>query len=120
MTAQAAYVDPSTGIIYPLDVPRWCSDGGAPLMITDLPGIGREEIKSEVRSLWRYAAALPLALSTPVTLGEGCTPLVRRTWRGSSALFKLEWFAPTGSFKDRGASVMVSVLQQQGIERIVA
>jgi threonine synthase len=119
MTAQAAYVDPSTGIIYPLDVPRWCSDGGAPLMITDLPGIGREQIKSKVRSLWRYAAALPLALSTPVTLGEGCTPLVQRNWRGSSALFKLEWFAPTGSFKDRGAAVMVSVLQQQGVERIL-
>jgi threonine synthase len=119
MTAQAAYVDPSTGTIYPLDVPRWCSDGGAPLMITDLPGIGREQIKSEVRSLWRYAAALPLALPTPVTLGEGCTPLVRRNWRGPSALFKLEWFAPTGSFKDRGASVLVSVLQQQGVEHIL-
>jgi threonine synthase len=116
---QAAYVDPSTATIYPLDVPRWCSDGGSPLMITDLPGIGREQIDRGVRSLWRYAAALPLVPSNPVTLGEGCTPLVRRNWHGASALFKLEWFAPTGSFKDRGASVMVSVLRQQGIERIL-
>jgi threonine synthase len=116
---QAAYVDPSTATIYPLDVPRWCSDGGSPLMITDLPGIGREQIDCGARSLWRYAAALPLVPSNPVTLGEGCTPLVRRNWHGASALFKLEWFAPTGSFKDRGASVMVSVLRQQGIERIL-
>ena len=119
MTAQAAYIDPSTAIKYPLNVPRWCSDAGAPLMITELPGIGRAEIDRGVRSLWRYAAALPLAPSNPVTLGEGCTPLVRRNWRGASALFKLEWFAPTGSFKDRGASVMVSILRQQGIDRIL-
>ena len=119
MTAQAAYVDPTTATKYPLDVPRWRSDGGTPLMITDLPGIGRKHIDCGVRSLWRYAAALPLSLSNPVTLGEGCTPLVRRDWRGASALFKLEWFAPSGSFKDRGASVMVSVLREQGIGRIL-
>ncbi|MBV9219682.1 MAG: pyridoxal-phosphate dependent enzyme, partial [Methylobacteriaceae bacterium] len=35
------------------------------------------------------------------------------------ALFKLEWFAPTGSFKDRGASVMISVLRQQGVTRVL-
>jgi threonine synthase len=53
-------------------------------------------------------------------MGEGCTPLVRRRWRvGAAALFKLEWFAPTGSFKDRGASVMVSALRQQGVDRIL-
>jgi threonine synthase len=119
MAAQAAYIDPSTGTHYPLDVPRWCSDSGAPLMITDLAGIGRAEIASGIRSLWRYAAALPLAVANPITLGEGCTPLVRRDWHGASALFKLEWFAPTGSFKDRGASVMVSILRQQGIGRIL-
>jgi threonine synthase len=119
MSAPAAYVDPSTATRYPLELPRWCSDGGAPLMITDLPGIGRRQIDGGVRSLWRYAAALPLAPSNPVTLGEGCTPLVRRNWHGAPALFKLEWFAPTGSFKDRGASVMVSILRQQGIDRIL-
>jgi threonine synthase len=88
-------------------------------MISDLPGIGRKQIETGVRSLWRYAAALPLAFSDPVTLGEGCTPLVRSNWHGASALFKLEWFAPSGSFKDRGASVMVSLLREQGINRIL-
>jgi threonine synthase len=32
---------------------------------------------------------------------------------------KLEWFAPTGSFKDRGASVLISLLRQQGITSIL-
>jgi threonine synthase len=38
---------------------------------------------------------------------------------GYNALFKLEWFAPTGSFKDRGASVMMSFLKNQNINEVV-
>ena len=33
--------------------------------------------------------------------------------------FKLEWFNPTGSFKDRGASVMLSHLASQGATRVL-
>ncbi len=115
----ARYVDPATGVTYPLEVPRWRSDAGGPLMVTPLPGIGRDDIDKGVRSLWRYAASLPLAVRDPVSLGEGCTPLVERRWRGVPALFKLEYFAPTGSFKDRGASVMISVLREQGVRRVL-
>ena len=97
-----AYVDPTTGQTYPLSEPRWRSDAGAPLMITALPGIGRDMIDKGVRSLWRYAAALPVEVPDPITMGEGLTPLVSRDWRGVPARFKLEWFSPTGSFKDRG------------------
>jgi threonine synthase len=114
-----AYIDPVTDRHYPLEVARWRSDDGHPLMITALPGIGRADIATRTRSLWRYAAAFPCAVSSPVTMGEGCTPLVERRLEGARALFKLEWFAPTGSFKDRGASVMVSMLRQQGIDRIL-
>ena len=116
---QPCYVDPATGATYPLDQPRWRSDTGGPLMISDLPGIGRSEIRRDVRSLWRYAAALPLAIADPVSLGEGLTPLVGRRWRGHTAHFKLEWFAPSGSFKDRGASVMISALRQQGMRNVL-
>ena len=45
---------------------------------------------------------MPIA---PVSLGEGCTPLVEKEWEGARLRFKLEWFAPTSSFKDRGAAV---------------
>jgi threonine synthase len=116
---QAAYIDPVTGRAYPLGEPRWRSDDGGPLMITPLPGIGRHEIDRGRRSLWRYAAALPVVVRDPVTMGEGCTPLIERRWKGTRALFKLEWFAPTGSFKDRGASVMVSILRQQGVTHLL-
>src|SRR5271155_3075795 len=114
-----AYVEPLSGRLYPLEVPRWRSDDGLPMMITPLPGIGRGDIAAERRSLWRYAAALPFPIPDPVTMGEGCTPLVERRWDDARALFKLEWFAPTGSFKDRGASVMISALRQQGVTRLL-
>ena len=68
----ASYIDPSNGELYPLDVPRWRSDGGGPLMVTPLTGIGRDEIERGTRSLWRYRAALPVGIVAPISLGEGC------------------------------------------------
>ncbi len=88
-------------------------------MITPLPGIGRGDIQLGVRSLWRYAASFPVSVADPISMGEGCTPLLEHPWRGGRAQFKLEWFAPTGSFKDRGASVMISALRQQGMTRLL-
>ncbi|HEY4250127.1 MAG TPA: pyridoxal-phosphate dependent enzyme [Roseomonas sp.] len=119
MTDPIAYLDPRTDATYPLDTPRWCGDDGAPLMLTPMPGIGREAIRTGIRSLWRYAAALPFAPEAPITMGEGCTPLVPRRIAGAEALIKCEWLMPTGSFKDRGASVMLSLLRAQGIGHVL-
>ncbi len=117
--AEPAYVDPRTGQTYPIGVPRWRSDAGHPLMITPLPGLGRGDLDTARRSLWRYAAAFPVPIRNPVTLGEGLTPLVEHRWGAGRMHAKLEWFAPTGSFKDRGASVMISTLKQQGVDRVL-
>ena len=117
-----AYLDPRTGETFPLDEPRWCGPGGAPLMLTALPGLVCAEIETSVRSLWRYRAALPMAAglgSDPITMGEGCTPLLPRTLHGGRAYLKCEWFMPTGSFKDRGASVMLSMLRAQSITSVL-
>jgi threonine synthase len=115
----AAYVDPATQMKYSLDVPMWRSPTGGPLMITELPGIRRQEIKRDTRSIWRYQAALPMEVEKPVSMGEGCTPLLRGSFGGKPCSFKLEWLSPTGSFKDRGASVMISCLRQQGIDSVL-
>ena len=112
-------IDERNGNTYPVNEPRWCSDQGNSLRVSDLPGISRERVDGTERSLWRYRAAFPFEITDPVSLGEGCTPLVRRQFRGHDAFFKLEWLMPTGSFKDRGASVMLSVLRQQGIDEVV-
>lgn len=116
---QPHYLDPRTGKHYPLSDRRWRSDDGNPLMLSTLPGITRDDIDTRERSLWRYRAALPLAIDSRASMGEGCTPLVEKAWGGLSPLFKLEWFNPTSSFKDRGASVMVSFLKQLGVDHIL-
>jgi len=115
----AAYLDTDSGRRLPLDTPLWRSPAGRPLMITPLAGMTRNDIDRTQRSLWRYARSLPVRVADPISLGEGCTPLVRRRIDGLEALFKLEWMMPSGSFKDRGASVMLSLLRQQGIDAVL-
>lgn len=120
-----SYVEPKSGRTFPLDKPIWCDkrrDGSPiPLLLTPLRGITRDQIDTRERSLWRYAAALPLACSDPISLGEGCTPLVPVTYgsAGATVHFKLEWFNPTSSFKDRGTSVMLSLLRHQGVTDVL-
>jgi threonine synthase len=114
-----AYLDPRTGQTFPLDQPRWCGPDRGPLLLTPLPGLTRARIDTATRGLWRYRAALPMQVGDPITMGEGCTPLIRRTLHGAPALLKCEWFMPTGSFKDRGASVMLSLLRAQGVREVL-
>lgn len=59
-----------------------------------------------------------------ITLGEGDTPSVRLRSVGQllgirNLYGKLELTNPTGSFKDRGSSVMVSVAREQGVLELV-
>ena len=115
----AFYVEPRSGDRYPLDVPRWCADGPKPLLINPLGGISRDEIDRGIRSLWRYQASLPVEIAKPISMGEGCTPLVQKEWDDFRPFFKLEWFNPTCSFKDRGTTVMLSYLRQLGIDAVL-
>lgn len=117
-TVGPSLVDRS-GHRYPADQPRWRGDDGTPLVFEALPGIGREQIDTAVNSQWRYRAALPnpLAHIEPVTLGEGRTPFITRTFDGIDVGLKVESMNPTGSFKDRGVAVMTTALRQQGIGR---
>jgi threonine synthase len=90
-----------------------CPDCGQPLIVRLSNTPARREITTEA-SLWRYRAALPLAVGEQaVTLGEGMTPLielphlakevgVRRLW------VKDEGMNPTASFKARGLMMAVT------------
>ncbi|GAA3870857.1 pyridoxal-phosphate dependent enzyme [Streptomyces sedi] len=119
MPAQPPTLIDRAGRRYPVDRPRWRGDDGSPLMPEPLPGITRREIDTAVNSQWRYRAALPLPEAEPVTLGEGRTPLLEREWAGLRVAVKPESTNPTGSFKDRGVSVMVSALRHQGVTRLL-
>jgi len=117
--ASVSYVDPSTGQHYPLTEARWCADNGHYLNLAPAPGLGRADIDASRHSVWRYAKALRVDSGHAVSLGEGGTPLVAGEWKGASVLYKLEFMMPTGSFKDRGMTVMVSYLKSRGLDRVL-
>ncbi|RZU48663.1 threonine synthase [Krasilnikovia cinnamomea] len=118
MTGDPALVDRG-GRHYPLAEPRWRGDDGSPLAVTALGGLTRDDLDTTVRSQWRYAAALPVSIRHPVTLGEGMTPLLPLPVDGLELMVKPEWYNPTASFKDRGTTVMISLLAQQGVGAVL-
>jgi threonine synthase len=113
------YIDAATGATYPLDVPRWCGDGGAYLNLGDAPGLTRGEIDTSRRSVWRYAKAMLVDEKDAVTLGEGWTPLICGKLDGVAVTMKLEFMMPTGSFKDRGMTTLITYLKSSGIRSVL-
>lgn len=78
-------------------------------------------------TMWRYWDLLPLHNPDNITsMGEGGTPLLHATNLGmmlgrSQIYIKDERQGPTGSFKDRQASLAISVMKEQGVtEAVVA
>ncbi|MBM3372631.1 MAG: pyridoxal-phosphate dependent enzyme [Betaproteobacteria bacterium] len=113
------YIDSSNAAEYAIETARWCGDGGAYLNLSPSPGLRRGDIRASERSVWRYAAAIGVETRHAVTLGEGMTPLLERAWQGAAVNFKLEFMMPTGSFKDRGMTVLVSYLNSRGIDHVL-
>ena len=76
--------------------------------------------------LWRYREVLPVTQdSSIVSLGEGFTSLLHTERLGArlglaNLYLKNEAMNPTGSFKDRGMAVAVSMARELGITRIAA
>lgn len=69
--------------------------------------------------LWRYFQVLPVDLDYVCSLGEGLTPLVPGTLAGQRVFFKLDALLPTGSFKDRGAAVLIAHLRRLGLNKVI-
>jgi len=97
-----------------------CSSCNGPLLITydyqHLKGrVTATKLAGTGPGLWRYKALLPVQPNTEViTLGEGGTPLLAprklaRLLGLSQLLIKYEGSNPTGSFKDRGTAVGMTV-----------
>lgn len=84
-------------------------------MDTDLPYEPAEGV-----GMLRYRKSFPLPTGAPIpSLGEGNTPLVEDRLYDKAVFFKCEYLNPTGSFKDRGAVVLVAALLAQGVEAAV-
>jgi len=71
-----------------------------------------------------YSASLPVPADVPViTLGEGGTPLlpapVLSELTGCTVYLKVEGVNPTGSFKDRGMTVAVTLAAARGAHTVI-
>jgi threonine synthase len=70
-------------------------------------------------SIWRYRRLFGLVFEQPaVRLGAGGTPLLPVDLAGRQVLSKVEYLAPTSSFKDRGTAVMINLLARLGVTRV--
>ncbi len=106
----------------PLSPFAWRCPCGGPFEYQWSPTFDPTQIRQAVWGQWRYANFL-LPPGVPVwartTLGEGMTPVVTFMWDDEPLSFKLEYLMPTGSYKDRGSSTLLTMLRAQGVTEIV-
>jgi len=96
-----------------------CACGGTwePLRLS---GFNSDSIALKESSLWRYRDLLQIPeIESPISLGAGWTPLVDSVWDEKTVHFKLEYFSPTGSFKDRGTELEANYLKAVGVTQVV-
>lgn len=85
--------------------------------------IRRDSIANGPASLWRYAPLLPADPDQAVTLNEGWAPLINAQNLSDKLgvrrlLIKDEGRNPSGTFKDRGASVAISRYRELGVSTV--
>ncbi len=92
----------------------WCECGG----VFDLDFVPDSlDIDPCDFSFWRYGGVLPV--QERVSLGEPITPIVPLLVENRNVSAKLEYLLPTGSFKDRGAAILVSAMRESGVDRFM-
>ena len=97
-----------------------CDCGGALNLKKEGNFFPLDKISGRSSTLWRYREAIPVSNdSSIVSLGEGMTPLLPFHDIESKHFLKLDFISPTGSYKDRGASVLISKLKELGIREVV-
>lgn len=106
---------------YPLDTREWvCSRCRGLLEIGGAPEFDPALVDVQNASLWRYRALLPLPENAdPLTMGEGWTPLIQVRLADRGVYAKLDFMMPSGSFKDRGTTVVTTAVRALGVDRVV-
>ena len=114
------YLCPKCRTTYKISPLRYRCDCGSPLSL-EKNASQPYEWDTTTNSLWRYHGALPISSGTDiVTLGEGMTPIVPLdSTDNPDHYIKLDYLCPTGSYKDRGASVLLTHLKALGVKEVV-
>jgi threonine synthase len=105
---------------YSVKDPVWKCFCGGLLDLEFTPVFDRQAIAARPHSMWRYREALPLEDDRNIiTFGEGYTPLTTFKLGGREILIKQDQLFPSGSYKDRGAAVLISKAKELGIKEVV-
>jgi len=84
------------------------------------PRFPLDKIGKRKATMWRYREAIPIENDCNIiSLGEGFTPMVGIDLIDNQILFKQDQLFPTGSYKDRGASVLLSKIRELGVTPIL-
>ena len=107
-------------VVHSEDSRLWKCDCGEPLDVGFYGAIDVSRIRTRPPGMWRYREALPIEADDHiVSFNEGSTPVIRTQIDGKPLAVKQENLFPTGSFKDRGASVLISRALELGVGKVV-
>ncbi|MDI7260243.1 MAG: threonine synthase [Thermodesulfobacteriota bacterium] len=105
---------------YSINPTRWQCDCGSPLDLEFKPQFPIKEIEKRDFTLWRYREAIPIRKEKSIlSMREGFTPLEETEFDGQRAFLKIDYLFPTGSYKDRGATVLISKVKEMEIGKVV-
>ena len=105
---------------YVIDDHRQQCDCGELLNLRFQPNFDLDKIKKRKPTMWRYREAIPLNNDKNIiSFDEGFSPLLNVDFDGTNVMIKQDHLFPTGSYKDRGASVLISKIKELGISNVV-
>lgn len=108
------------GATRPPDPLCWQCACGGPFDLIFEARFPLDQIVRRPPTMWRYREAIPLPANTRiVSLGEVMTPLLPLDFAGHTVWIKQDHLFPTGSYKDRGAAVLVNHLATLDIKQVV-
>lgn len=115
----SALICTECGVSYTLNEPLWRCRCGGLLDVEFQPRFERKKIKRRKPTMWRYREAIPIEKDSDiVSFDEGFTPLIKIPISGRLIWVKQEQLFPTGSYKDRGSSVLVSQIKSLKLSHI--
>lgn len=105
---------------YDINKPIWRCECGGFLDIVSDEKVDLSLVDKTINGFWRYKKFIPVfSEEAIVSFNESFTPLVRDKVFGKDVFLKLDYLFPSGSYKDRGSSVLVSKVKELGISKVL-
>jgi threonine synthase len=115
---QYTLLDSHTGEQLPTTYSKHLSPNGNLLNLHMEATFSPADVCKHTTGMWRYRKVIPVQ-APEVSFAEGFTPLLALNMWGNKVWVKQEQLFPSGSYKDRGATVLISHARAMGIKHVV-